>query len=264
MPEHPKGPMDCDTDTTSGNASLWLAGPTPPPRPPLRGEVTADVAVIGGGIAGVTTALRLQQAGVSVALLEARTVGSGVTGCTSAKVSALQATTLSAIASRHGNETAAVYAAASRQAVADVAALADELTIDCDLDLRPAVTYAADPSELEAVAGEYDTALASGLSVTWNDTDAGMPYEVSGAMWLDDQIGFQPVHYVRGLAEALVAQRLALPGSHRPGRAERRSGGRRHPLPDPRPRRVLRTDEGPAVLLRRRPDRRRASVRDGD
>jgi glycine/D-amino acid oxidase-like deaminating enzyme/nitrite reductase/ring-hydroxylating ferredoxin subunit len=193
-----------ETDTTSAHSSLWLSGVTPPPYPELRGEVRADVAVLGGGIAGVTTALRLQRAGVDVVLLEARTIGSGVTGCTTAKVTALQSTMLSTIASRHGTETATVYATASREAVEDVAQFVNQLAIDCDLDRRPAVTYAASPEELESVAGEYDAAVAAGLPVTWRDDDAGMPYDVSGAVWLTDQIGFQPVKYVRGLAKALV------------------------------------------------------------
>jgi glycine/D-amino acid oxidase-like deaminating enzyme len=123
-----------ETDTTSAHSSLWLSGVTPPPYPELRGEVRADVAVLGGGIAGVTTALRLQRAGVDVVLLEARTIGSGVTGCTTAKVTALQSTMLSTIASRHGTETATVYATASREAVEDVAQFVNQLAIDCDLD----------------------------------------------------------------------------------------------------------------------------------
>jgi len=140
------------TETTSASSSLWLAGRPGPEHGPLHGEIAADVVVVGGGIAGVTTALRLQREGVRVVLLEAVAIGSGVTGNTSAKVSALQGTTLSTIVSRHGTEAGAVYAAASASAVEDVAALAEEEKVDCGLDRRPAVTYAANPEELKAVA----------------------------------------------------------------------------------------------------------------
>ncbi len=61
---------------------------------------------------GITTALRLKQAGARVVVLEAAEVASGVTGCTTAKVSALQATMLSTIRSRHDAETVALYAQA--------------------------------------------------------------------------------------------------------------------------------------------------------
>ena len=118
-PSHPRSL----TETTSASSSLWLAGRPGPEHGPLRGEIAADVVVVGGGIAGVTTALRLQREGVRVVLLEAVAIGCGVSGNTSAKVSALQGTTLSTIVSRHGTEAGEVYAAASASAVQDVAAL---------------------------------------------------------------------------------------------------------------------------------------------
>src|SRR5580700_979408 len=49
-------------------------------RTPLRGQVTVDVAVLGGGIAGCSAALHLAQRGYKVALLEARSVGYGASG----------------------------------------------------------------------------------------------------------------------------------------------------------------------------------------
>jgi gamma-glutamylputrescine oxidase len=50
------------------------------PREPLRGEEVADVAVLGGGIAGCSAALHLAQRGYRVVLLEARAVGYGASG----------------------------------------------------------------------------------------------------------------------------------------------------------------------------------------
>ncbi|XKH38514.1 NAD(P)/FAD-dependent oxidoreductase [Azospirillum doebereinerae] len=49
-------------------------------RPPLRGAATADVCVIGGGLAGLSTAWELIRLGRSVVLLEARCVGWGASG----------------------------------------------------------------------------------------------------------------------------------------------------------------------------------------
>ena len=49
-------------------------------RAPLRGEISADVAVLGGGIAGCSAALHLAKRGYKVALLEARRVGYGASG----------------------------------------------------------------------------------------------------------------------------------------------------------------------------------------
>src|SRR5439155_20837911 len=69
--------------------SLWIAtAPPPAAAPPLPRDLRVDVAVLGGGITGLTTALLLREAGRSVALVEARRLASGVSGYTTAKVTA--------------------------------------------------------------------------------------------------------------------------------------------------------------------------------
>src|SRR3712207_2202221 len=101
-----------DASTTTARESLWLDGMPTTPRSATAPEETVDVAVIGGGITGITTALLLKQAGARVAVIEARSVAGGVSGANTAKVTALQSTVLSTIRSRHGEQAAEVYAAA--------------------------------------------------------------------------------------------------------------------------------------------------------
>lgn len=60
---------------------LWaVTAPAPPETRNLKGEVKADVAVIGGGFTGLSAALHLAEAGSAVALLEAREIGFGGAG----------------------------------------------------------------------------------------------------------------------------------------------------------------------------------------
>ena len=188
--------------TVSDSSSLWLEGELPAPRDALTGDLTVDVVVIGGGIAGLTTALLCKQSGARVAVVEARRVGSGVTGCTTAKVSALQGTVYSAIRSRHGDDGAAIYAQASRAGVERVAELANEHDIDCDLRRRQAFTYAAGESERESIEKEADAAREAGLPVELVE-QIDLPYPVAGAVRLDDQVDFHPVRYLSGLAKAV-------------------------------------------------------------
>ena len=79
-----------------------------------------------------------------MALVEARHLLDGVTGYTTAKVSALQSTRFSTITSRHGAEAAAIYAEATLAGVTQVLALADQEGLKCELERQPAFTYAAD------------------------------------------------------------------------------------------------------------------------
>ena len=67
--------------------SFWIA--TAPSRsyPALTSDASVDVAVVGGGIVGITAAALLVESGLRVALLEAKQLVGGVTGHTTAKVS---------------------------------------------------------------------------------------------------------------------------------------------------------------------------------
>jgi len=189
--------------TETADKCLWLEpadGRAPYPR--QNENVTFDVAVLGGGIAGVTTALLLKREGLRVALIEARTVASGVSAANTAKVTALQSTVLSTVRRYHGSEGAAVYAEASRAAVEQVAMLARDEEVKCDLHRRPAFTYASEASDLDSIEGEAQAAQEAGLAAVLTD-EIDLPYPVAGAVRLDDQIEFHPVRYVRGLAAAL-------------------------------------------------------------
>ena len=188
--------------TTSDTRSLWLETAPNPGYAALAGGLHVDVAVLGAGITGLTTALLLKRDGARVAVVEAAQVGSGVTGCTTAKVSALQSTIYSTIRRSHGEDAASTYAEASLAGVEQVAALAGEETIDCDLERRPAFTYAAGPGELSSVESEAAAAQRAGLDAVLTDT-IDLPYAVAGAVRLDDQLQFHPVRYAHGLARAV-------------------------------------------------------------
>ena len=68
--------------------SYWMESSPGPSYPPLDRDVEADVVVIGAGIAGLSAAWELSRTGRSVVVLEAHRVASGVTGFTTAKLTA--------------------------------------------------------------------------------------------------------------------------------------------------------------------------------
>jgi glycine/D-amino acid oxidase-like deaminating enzyme/nitrite reductase/ring-hydroxylating ferredoxin subunit len=196
-------------DTTSARSSLWLDGSDGPDYPRLEGDRSFDVAVVGGGIAGLTTALLLKRAGLHVCVIEANRVGRGVTGTTTAKVSALQSTVYSTIADRHGPRLASAYAEASLAGVGVIADLVTELDVDCDLERRPAITYAAEPDDASDVEAEAEAARAAGLDAELV-AEIGLPFKPAAAVRLDDQLQLHPVRLANALAAALDGEGSAV------------------------------------------------------
>src|SRR5688572_20190666 len=102
---------------THADGCYWTRTATDRPFPSLTGPIEVDVAIIGGGIVGVIAARLLKDRGNRVAVVEAGQVGRGVTGRSTAKVTAQHALFLSRIADRHGKAAARCYAEANRAGV---------------------------------------------------------------------------------------------------------------------------------------------------
>lgn len=184
------------------NPSVWVGTSPATSYPALTGPTSVDVAVVGGGITGLTTALLLKQGGARVAVLESDRVASGTTGYTTAKVTALHGLVYAQLAAGHGEDTARRYAAANAAAVEKVASLVDQLGIDCQFERRAAFTYTTDSGQRGEIEAEVDAALRFGLPATYVES-LDLPYPVAGAVRFDRQAQLHPRHYCIGLARAV-------------------------------------------------------------
>jgi glycine/D-amino acid oxidase-like deaminating enzyme/nitrite reductase/ring-hydroxylating ferredoxin subunit len=186
-------------NSVSSPSSLWLDTSDGPQRPALSTDLEVDVAVIGAGITGITTALLLKRAGATVAVLEAGRVCEGTTGYTTAKVTSLHGTVYRELVSGFGEDGARIYAQANEGGLGLVARLVRELRIECDFRRKPNYTYATSPAGLRDVEREVEAARSAGLPVTFTD-NLDLPYPISGAVGLAEQAEFHPHKYVLGLA----------------------------------------------------------------
>ncbi|HZF32383.1 MAG TPA: FAD-binding oxidoreductase, partial [Candidatus Angelobacter sp.] len=103
-----------------------------PARPPLDGEVETDVCVVGGGLAGLSTALSLAERGKSVVVLEARRVAWGASGRNGGFVGAGFAAGVDSIIKRAGLEPARRLYALTREAVERIQERIRRYTIACE------------------------------------------------------------------------------------------------------------------------------------
>ena len=181
--------------------SVWIdTGPTQPELPELHGHVRADVAVIGAGIVGVTTALLLQEQGAHVVLLDADRVGCGVTGYTTAKVSSQHGMIYARLRSTFGADGARAYGDANEAALDWIARRVEQHRIDCDFRRRASYAYVT--SDRAKAEEEAEAAAEIGLPATFTETTP-LPYPVAGAVRFDGQAEFHVRKYLLGLAERL-------------------------------------------------------------
>jgi glycine/D-amino acid oxidase-like deaminating enzyme len=115
-----------------------------------------DVAVVGAGITGLTTAVLLKNAGLRVAVLEAGGVCLGATGYTTAKVTAQHGPTYSKISSTFGDDGARAYAEANTAGLELIAALVAEHGIDCAFERRPHHLYTESDSAVSQIEQETE------------------------------------------------------------------------------------------------------------
>ena len=181
---------------------LWQDAARPSYNDPLPGSGHAEVVVVGGGLAGLTTALLLARAGLQVAVLEARRIGAGTTGASTAKVSMLQGTKLSRICGRNPAPVGRAYLDANRDGQAWLRRFCEDH--DVAFAVAPAATYAASPNELAAVREEHDALRHFAVPVRWSDS-LDVPFEVHGAVVLEDQFQVDPMDVVHALGAQLRA-----------------------------------------------------------
>ena len=121
--------------------SIWTDPLRPAARPALGRNLSCDVAVIGGGLAGILTARFLQDAGADVVVLEKHHIGAGETGRTTAKITAQHDLIYHTLSQRRGPVTARLYAQANLAAIDQYEALIRTLPTDCGFTRCPAYLY---------------------------------------------------------------------------------------------------------------------------
>src|SRR3954469_15354553 len=172
---------------TARRASVWIdTGPDQPELPPLEDRVRADVAILGGGIVGITAALLLKEAGKHVVLLEANRLARGVTGYTTAKVSSQHGMIYSELRSKFGPDAARTYGEANEAALAWIADRVQRDGIDCDFRRQPSYAYVSQGADRAQAEQEAEAAQEAGLPASLVE-ETPPPYRVEAAVRFDDQ-----------------------------------------------------------------------------
>lgn len=181
---------------------VWSEDENAPRFAPLSSDEHVDVAVVGGGITGVTTALLLARAGKRVALLEARRIGSGVTGGTTAHLTEAVDARYHELEKQFGRDAARLVRASSRDAIEQIGRLASGR--ECGFERVDGYLFTEDDEQLQQLEAELAAAERAGASVEyWKELPA-FPRAL-GAVRFNDQAQVHPRLYLDGLVQQLQA-----------------------------------------------------------
>ncbi|MBK8906753.1 MAG: FAD-dependent oxidoreductase [Rhodospirillales bacterium] len=182
--------------------TYWNATATAPDFPQLAGALNVDIAIIGGGIVGITTARALKDLGLTVAVIEARKVGRQVTGKSTAKMTSQHGVVYQTLKQKFGEDRARLYAEAQEAAIQKIWSFASQYGIDCNIERKLAYAYTRDEKHVGQIEKEVEVARQLGLPATLvRATD--LPFNVLVAIRFDNQAQFHPTKYVAGLAQTI-------------------------------------------------------------
>jgi len=189
----------------AGTLPFWMDTAALPTYPTLARDEAVDVAVIGGGMTGLTAAYLLTLEGKSVAVLERERCAGIDTGHTSAHLTMVLDRKLTELASRFGRNHAQAAWDAGLAAIAQIDAIVRDLHIDCDFAWVPGYLHEplGDSENGGAQSFREEAALAAELGFDVEFV-ADVPFVGGPGIRVENQARFHPLKYLSRLAHAIT------------------------------------------------------------
>lgn len=195
-----------NSNITSGeNKPYWTTGVRPLSFKKLQNNHDTDVLVIGGGLAGLTTAYCLLKAGRKVVLVEDGYLGSGETGRTTAHLTCALDDRYYTLENLYGKEKTRRIASSHMSAIQWVENTVKYENIDCNFKRIDGYLFLHSTDKKESLEKEYASAKEAGLRIEMLESIPGVESEQGKwAIKFCGQAQFHIMKYLAGLAEAII------------------------------------------------------------
>ncbi|MGD6849410.1 FAD-dependent oxidoreductase [Rossellomorea aquimaris] len=167
----------------------------------LDKNIKVDVTVVGGGIAGITTAYLLAKGGKKVALIEADHLLNGTTGHTTAKISAQHGLIYDELIQHFGVEFARKYYLSQTKALQFIKDTISSENIDCHFTEEDSYVYATTDQYATKIEKEYEAYQKLEIQ---GELIEKLPIDLSikNAVVMKDQAQFHPLKYLKALIDS--------------------------------------------------------------
>lgn len=194
-----------DKLTSGSHHSYWNDSQPPLEYKTLQGDMITDVLVVGGGIAGLTTAYCLVKSGRKVLLLEDGYLGSGETGRTTAQITYALDDRYYDLEKFFGEEKASLAAESHKHALQWIKGTVITGGIDCNYKDADGFLFLDPTDKQENLEKEFESTQRLGLPTQMVSQIPGMPSGLNKqAIRFPDQGQFHILKYLKGLADAIV------------------------------------------------------------
>ncbi len=191
------------------NKSIWLKNVKSKKYNVLSQNIEVDVLIIGGGMTGLNTALRLQKYKGKIALVEQNTIGSGVSSRTTGKINYLQEVIYQDLEKMYDFDVAEKYLKSQRLAIKELKKIIYKYKIKCDFDKNKAFVFTNDKKEISKIKYEKKLLEKMGISVEeYNSIDK--MFKCKYAISVDDTYVFNCVKYMYTLKNILVSNNFPI------------------------------------------------------
>lgn len=197
--------MENEEKITGKEVSFWLETYHDTDFPKLDKRVKVDVVILGGGIAGITTATLLKESKHTVAVIEADRIVKGVTVGTTAKISMGPNMIYKNLMLKLGKSKAQDFAYANTKAVEKIADIIRERKIDCEFKRLPLYIYTESNEKINDIKDEFEAAKELDLPVSYTE-EVPLPFKTSPAIKYENQAQFHPRKYLLALSETITGE----------------------------------------------------------
>lgn len=181
--------------------STWLSDVDVPKFEPLKKAVSADVCVVGAGLAGILTAYLLTEAGKKVVVIEKESAGSGATGYTTGFLTYSIDTDYSDLIRMIGEDSARLVLESHRSAIDFIEMIVKKEEIECEFVRISNFEYARFDKEYASLEDELPYLKKLGADVELTRDVEGFPN--AGALVYKNQAKYHAVKFVAALASIL-------------------------------------------------------------